>query len=274
MNQENSFVLEDEDTQEPQPTRNLLQINPIPRNEICETHGEYQSRNVFGNVWTKCKKCEEIRAEECKRRQQDREDEEKRHRWERKLGESGIPVRFTDRTLEKFEAKNEGQKSALAFAMEYSEKFSEVFKTGRSAIFCGKPGTGKTHLSVGIGLSVMKRGGIVLFTTVQRMMRRIKDAWRKDSEESESDVVSLFSSPDLLIIDEIGVQFGSDFERNAMFDVLNERYENRLPTLLLSNLSPSEVKVFLGERVFDRLREDGGACVPFNWDSHRGSNAE
>lgn len=266
-----TFTIEDE---EPSPLMKLKLslIDPIPRKASCETHGEYDSRNVCGSVWTKCPVCSEIEAEKRRLEELDREATEKRRQWERRLGESGIPVRFTDRTLETFEANNEGQKSAHAFAVEYSENFREVLKIGRSAIFCGKPGTGKTHLSVGIGLSVMKRGGIVLFTTVQRMMRRIKDAWRKDSDESESDVVSLFSSPDLLIIDEIGVQFGSDFERNAMFDVLNERYENRLPTLLLSNLSPSEVKVFLGERVFDRLREDGGACVPFNWDSHRGQD--
>jgi DNA replication protein DnaC len=269
MNNANSFEIEDEEPVSLAKLK-LMMVDPTPRKATCETHGEFDSRNVFGSVWTKCPACSAIENENAKRAEMEREAAEKQRQWERRLGESGIPVRFMDRTLEKFEAKNEGQKSAHAFATEYAEKFSEILKTGRSAIFCGKPGTGKTHLSVGIGLSVMKRGGIVLFTTVQRMMRRIKDAWRKDSDESESDVVSLFSSPDLMIIDEIGVQFGSDFERNAMFDVLNERYENRLPTLLLSNLSPSEVKVFLGERVFDRLREDGGACVPFNWDSHRG----
>lgn len=264
----NNFIEDEEPC--PSSIGKMFIINPNPRKETCNSHGEYESRNVFGSVWTKCPTCSLKDSEENKRKELEREATERLRKWEKALGDSGIPARFTDRTLDKFEAKNEGQKSAYAFAIEYSEKFGQVLKTGRSAIFCGKPGTGKTHLSVGIGLSVMKRGGIVLFTTVQRMMRRIKDAWRKDSEESESDVINLFSSPDLLIIDEIGVQFGSDFERNAMFDILNDRYENRLPTLLLSNLSPTEVKEFLGERVFDRLREDGGACVPFNWDSYRG----
>jgi DNA replication protein DnaC len=54
-----------------------------------------------------------------------------------------------------------------------------------------------------------------------------------------------------------------------MFDILNERYEKRHPSLLLSNLTPGEVKTFLGERVYDRLREDGGQCVPFDWESYR-----
>jgi DNA replication protein DnaC len=74
----------------------------------------------------------------------------------------------------------------------------------------------------------------------------------------------------LLIIDEIGVQFGSPFETNLMFDILNERYEKLRPTLLLSNLTAPEIKAFLGERIYDRLREDGGQFVPFDWQSHRG----
>ena len=84
-------------------------------------------------------------------------------------------------------------------------------------------------------------------------------------------MIALLVYPDLLIIDEIGVQFGSEFEKNLIFDILNERYENRRPTLLLSNLTVPEVRAFLGERIYDRLKEDGGRCVSFDWQSHRGT---
>ena len=66
------------------------------------------------------------------------------------------------------------------------------------------------------------------------------------------------------------VQFGSDAEKLLLFDVLNERYERRKPTLMLSNLTAQEVAAYLGERVMDRLREDGGEVVVFDWASHRG----
>ena len=80
---------------------------------------------------------------------------------------------------------------------------------------------------------------------------------------------ALMSEPDLLILDEVGVQFGSDFERNTLFDVLNERYELRKPTIFLSNLGREDLAEFLGERVMDRLREDGATVVPFDWPSYR-----
>ena len=61
----------------------------------------------------------------------------------------------------------------------------------------------------------------------------------------------------------------SDFEKQILFDVLNERYEKRKPCILLSNIAPSELSGYLGERVADRLREDGGKLIAFDWESYR-----
>lgn len=270
MNQAANLI---HDGTEPVPVRNVLTIERVPKRQNCGDHGEYDSRNVVGNVWTKCPVCEADQAVKRRLEEDGRAAVEKNRLWQRRLGEAGIPERFHNRTLASYIATNAGQKSALAFATKYAEGFELAQKAGRSAIFCGKPGTGKTHLAVGIGLHAMTLGKLVLFTTVQRAVRRVKDSWRKDSQESETDVIDILVEPDLLILDEIGVQFGSDFEKNLMFDILNERYEKSRPSLLLSNLTAQEVKAFLGERVYDRLREDGGKCIPFDWSSHRGSAA-
>lgn len=250
----------------------LLQTEKATRPANCDKHGNFESRNVFAGVWSRCPVCmAEDKAEQV-RDEAERAASEKVRVWQRRLGEAGIPERFHNRTLASYTATNAGQRSALAFAQSYADGFDEVLKAGRSAIFCGKPGTGKTHLAVGIGLHAMTLGKLVMFTTVQRAVRRVKDSWRKDSTESETDVIDMLVEPDLLILDEIGVQFGSEFEKNLMFDILNERYEKSRPSLLLSNLTAPEVKAFLGERVYDRLREDGGKCIPFDWSSHRGKS--
>lgn len=248
-------------------------IDKTIKHESCEKHGSYESRNLFRQLWSGCPAC--VAEEKAVRDREDAELEANRRHaaWQRKLGEANIPERFKDRTLTSYKATTDGQKRALAFAQLYVEQFASISETGRSAIFCGKPGTGKTHLSIGIALAIMGTGKSALFTTVQRMVRRMKETFRKDSEDSERDVLNMLTYPDLLIIDEIGVQFGSDFEKNLMFDILNERYEDRKPTLLLSNLTAQEVKAFLGERIYDRLREDDGKCVSFDWDSYRGSAA-
>lgn len=115
-----------------------------------------------------------------------------------------------------------------------------------------------------------KHGASVLFVSVQRAIRSIKDTWARGSSVTEAQAVALLTFPDLLILDEVGVQHGSEYERQVLFDVLNERYETRKPTIFLSNKTLDEFKVVMGERVMDRLREDGAPVVPFCWPSARG----
>lgn len=247
-----------------------LHAQPKTRQATCETHGDFESKCFIGSVWSKCPVCVNEAAEREREEAESRAREARLIAWQKKIGQSGIPERFHDRCLENFMAETPTQKKALAFAQVYADEFAHVLAIGRSALFVGKPGTGKTHLAAAIGLQVMRRQNrTVLFTTVMRAIRRVKDTWVKGCEESESQAIATLVSPDLLILDEVGVQFGSDFERNILFDVLNERYEKRRPTILMSNLPVAEVSAYLGERVIDRIREDGGARIVFDWESYR-----
>lgn len=254
-------------------TKIELHNPPLTRADNCAKHGEFEARCFLGNSWTSCAICA---AEAHMTKQVDadaRVHSERVAHWQRKIGEAGIPERFRDRRLATYAAKLPGQKRALEFAKVYAADFKAICKTGRSALFIDLPGTGKTHLAVGIGLEVMERGGTVLFTTVMRAVRRVKDTWGRGSSESESEAISALVFPDLLILDEVGVQFGSDTEKLLLFDILNERYERRRPTILMSNLPIDEVSAYLGARVFDRLREDGGEFISFTWESYRKSSS-
>ena len=250
---------------------NELIKNMPTRIDHCDAHGDFEARNFIGRVWSKCPEC--AREEEARKKEAEEAEarKQKRLRWEAKIGAAGIPERFRERTLDSFEADTPAQQHALEVAKNYAANFGEALKTGRCLIFVGRPGTGKTHLAVGIGLRIMgAENRTVLFTTVMRAIRRVKDSWANNSTETESQAIAALTFPDLLILDEVGVQFGSDFERNIMFDIMNERYEKRRPTIILSNLSKDELIGFLGERVFDRMREDGGKVIGFDWDSYRG----
>lgn len=243
--------------------------NPEEREVECEKHGPYIAKNFIRDVWSKCPAC----TEEAKREEQLEEERKQREAeqrvWEARIGQACIPERFRDRTLESFVIEHDGHRKVFDFAKDYAENFDEMRRIGRCAIFVGKPGTGKTHLAIGIALHIMKQKRSVLFTTVQRAIRRVKDTWTKGSEESESQAINAIAYPDLLILDEVGVQFGSEFEKQVLFDILNERYEARKPTILLSNIPSSGLKDYLGERVADRLKEDGGKLHSFDWESHR-----
>lgn len=247
-----------------------LMVKKPARQDTCEQHGDFEAKNVFGGIWTRCPRC----TDEAAAREQARRDEQEQQRaiklWEKRLDYAGIPDRFRDRSLKSYVAEAEGQRRALAFAEAYAEAFDDALATGRSAVFIGKLGTGKTHLAVGIGLRIMHRDGrSVVFTTVMRAIRRIRNTWGGNGAESETEAIEAFTHPDLLILDEVGIQYGSEAEKLLIFDIINDRYESRRPTLLLTNLDLTGVRAYLGERVYDRLREDGGEVVVFDWESHR-----
>lgn len=89
------------------------------------------------------------------------------------------------------------------------------------------------------------------------------------SDVTESQVIADFAGYDLLIIDEVGVQTGTDAESKALFDVFNERYQNLKPTVLISNLDAAGFVQAVGRRIADRVKEDGGEILSFDWESHR-----
>lgn len=252
--------------------KKLIDKDRPTEERICPEHGAYTATNFLGEHWTACPKCLDIIQEKQEEERIEREKEAALEReqlkWKAKINGAAIPERFKDRTLDNYKAKTTGQKKALAFSKEYAENFDQVMKAGRSAIFVGKPGTGKTHLAIGIALEIIKQQRSPVFVTVQRLIRRVKDSWHTKNE-TESEVVDVFASPDLLILDEVGVQFGSEFEKQMLFDVLNERYEKLKPSILLSNIPREQLSDYLGERVTDRLRENGGKMIGFDWDSYR-----
>ena len=248
-----------------------IRKTPQTRDESCEQHGPFVSRNWMGNIWSRCPSCEAEREAKEKAEAEEQARAKRLDAWQRKIGQSGIPERFQGRTLDTYIAETDQQRKVLNFAQRYADEFDKALASGMSLLLVGKTGTGKTHIACGIAMHVMQRQQrTVLFTTVLRAIRRIKDSWAKGAEESESQAIASMVEPDLLIIDEVGVQLGSDFEKTMLFDILNDRYEKRRPTILMSNLSDQGVIAYLGDRIIDRIREDGGRVVPFNWESHRG----
>lgn len=244
--------------------------------QTCERHGEYQAPKpirlpLLGRIVTVCPTCAaEEEATAAAAADAQRAAQEARH-WVERLDCAQIPPRFRDRILDAYTAANDGQRAALAFARAYAADWSTIRETGRSAMFCGLPGTGKTHLAAGIALAWITAGASVRWSTVQGLVREIKDAWRSDADRSERQVVASYTDADLLVLDELGVQFGSAFEKDLLFGLLNDRYERRRPCLLLTNLPRDAALELLGDRVADRLREDGGRVLVFDWQSHRGS---
>lgn len=249
-------------------------LEPEYRTSVCDVHGEYQEKGIFfyrpEPRWLGCDKCkEENRLAEEQRAIARRQIQEQEY-LERRLKKAGIPIRFRDRTLENFIAETPQQKTALTIARDFLENFEENHKFGRTLIFSGKAGTGKSHLAIAIAKEVMPKR-TAMYLNALDAIRMIRDTWRKESETSELEVLEMLGSIDLLVIDEVGVQCGTDNEQMLMFDIINRRYRDSKPMILLTNLNAKGLSEYLTERSYDRLRENG-KWVSFDWDSYRGKD--
>jgi len=237
--------------------------------QTCSTHGEYMSTKTPGG-WTQCPVCVEARVKaNLEAERQELAAEMRRRRADALIGRAAIPERFLDRTLSNYVASSPGAAKALKVAQTYADNFDAVLADGSSLIFCGGVGTGKTHLAVGIARRVIERELIAVFTSVLGAVRTVKETYRKGSEISEEQAIARLIEPDLLILDEVGVQFGSDTEKMILFEIINGRYEAVKPTILISNLALDPLEQFIGERTLDRLREGGGQLIVFDWPSYR-----
>jgi DNA replication protein DnaC len=232
----------------------------------CLEHGDYTSRNIFGRIWSRCPACEEAKAKEDRaaEAEQKRRDAEERH--SRMLASAMIPTRFIGRTFDNFVADTDEKRHALTVTRDFAENFAEHSRKGSGLILAGKPGTGKSHLAGAVLQSLLSPD--VRYVTCMDLIRMIRETWRRDSEKSETQVLRYLTDLDLLVIDEVGVQYGTDSEQNIVFDVLDGRYRDVKPTILLTNQNSAGFKQFVGERTFDRLAE---TCrwVPFPWESYR-----
>lgn len=237
----------------------------------CEMHGDYTTHGVryMGRreVWSKCPDCKDAELAAERMAEAQKKAEQDKARMEHLLSEAMIPARFIGRTLENFRAETKEQAAALAVSQAYAANFKEIFRRGDGLVFSGSPGTGKSHLATAILQAILPEH-CGLYMTCMGLIREVRNTWRKDSERGESEVLRIIAGVPLLVLDEIGVQYGTDGEQTILFEVLDRRYREMRPTILLTNQAKQGLKEFIGERSFDRLTETS-RWVSFDWSSYR-----
>lgn len=238
----------------------------------CSKHGiTYIAEVVFigsKKVIQPCIRCMDKNKETKHREDSELYAHKKQQVFHRNFNSSNIPRRYTERTFENFRIENSDMGAAIDTARKYLLKITSESNQGANLILSGLPGTGKTHIACAIGREFCNHGR-VLFVTVSEVIRKIRTSYRQGSEKTEQDIIDFYSRVNLLIIDEIGIQKGTESEEHLLFEIINNRYSGFKSTILISNLNASELKDLIGERAFDRMKEGGGGSISFTWGSYR-----
>lgn len=227
---------------------------------ICDKHGQFERMSYVERP--PCPDCEHERQE---REREERAEQRREELRQEALSRANLRGRFRDATFGSFNATTSPQRKVLlacqAFAAGPMDQWRVLF-------LIGPPGSGKTHLGAAMAHATIARGRGARVLTVREMVRRIRDTWHRDAEQSEQDVLDDLAGCGLLVLDEIGVGSGTDAELLQLLDVVDLRYQLSRPLVAISNLNAEQIRATVGDRLFDRLRE-GAEVHACAWASHR-----
>jgi DNA replication protein DnaC len=136
--------------------------------------------------------------------------------------------------------------------LRYCRQYAENFQPHNPGIFMmGETGLGKTHLSLAIAGVVAAKGYDVVYGSAQDLLRRVENEHfgRTDSQ----DTLDTMLAADLLILDDLGSEFGSSFSQSIVYNILNSRLSANRPTIISTNLKAAELEEKYAQRVVSRL---------------------
>lgn len=221
---------------------------PEPKCRYCGRGLEPLGAALLGQVrWVSHEPCgcEGELAEQAERERREREEAEAE--MARRIAASGIKRRFRN------------AQTSIPAAVSYLGRFGDI--QGRGLYFRGGVGTGKTTAASAIARALVYTGYSVIVTTTLEMLDSIQDTYGTGAKSAEG--VGRYGRCDLLVLDDLGKEGANSWAMTTLFQVVNRRYEEMLPTIVTSQYGIEEIERRLargGERetaaaIASRLRE-------------------
>lgn len=136
---------------------------------------------------------------------------------------------------------------------EYCKAYAENFTTDTMGLFMyGKTGLGKTHLSLAIANVVIDKGYDVYYGSVQSIMDKL-EAERFGRLPREDSIKEDILNCDLLIIDDLGTEFTTQYTNAELYNIINSRILASLPTIISTNLELKDIADRYSQRVASRI---------------------
>ena len=156
-----------------------------------------------------------------------------------------------------FDCCDASQENAV-YAKRYVEHFSEMVQTGQGLLFWGNVGTGKTFLAGCIANALLEQKIPVLMTSFPKILNALGGLYSSERNE----YLASLNRYTLLVIDDMGIERGSQYTIETIYTVIDERYKSGKPFIITTNIqldalkNPQDVE---HARIYDRIME---RCMP------------
>ena len=142
-------------------------------------------------------------------------------------------------------------KEILDFCRDYAADFAT---DSPSLLLYGATGLGKTHLSLAIASEAVKKGYGVIYGSAQNLMSRLEKEHFSSGRNSEYEgSEQALLECDLLIIDDLGAEFSTQFTVAELYNIINTRIMSRLPVIISTNLTPDGLEQKYTQRITSRI---------------------
>lgn len=237
----------------------------------CEDHGINLVRRKHGKAFCPICAMERMESEEKELRERETQKAlEKNKQW---LRQRSI---VTDKemlklTFDNYHESDHETKTNKAKALKLARAYFKGRKS--NALFSGKFGTGKSHLSMAILNEINKHSNKkLLFVAMDELMRRIKSSFGdSESPYQEDRIVNMLIEADILVLDDMGAEIGSvnkksqagDYTVQVLNGILNGRTNK--PTIFTTNLSRNDMLKIYDGRIVSRMMRgiDADSAIQF-----------
>ena len=163
----------------------------------------------------------------------------------RSLG--GVPANMRGRmTFESFRTDANGsltdeERRAVAGTHAYVQRWAQRGYPDGWLLLLGPCGVGKTHLAVAAAVERENLGDDVFFATVADLLDQLRGTFSEDSPIAHDDLMQRIRISQLLVLDDLGSERHTPFAEDKLFQIVNYRYEERLPTIVTTSAFPGEL---------------------------------
>ena len=120
-------------------------------------------------------------------------------------------------------------------------------------VFMGETGCGKTHLAAAIVNYRYEAGKPALFVVVPEFLDHLRSTFNPESKVSYDQLFESVKAAPLLVLDDFGEQSTNPWVREKLYQLINYRYNSRLPTVITTRYSLDEIMAEVDSSISSRL---------------------
>lgn len=137
----------------------------------------------------------------------------------------------------------------LKFCRSYARDFTPH---SESILMKGATGLGKTHLSLAIANEVIRKGYGVVYVSAPSVVQKLEKQYFSRNNDDDS-LLDLLTDCDLLIIDDLGTEFKTQFSVSQLYNIFNARMLQNKPVIINTNLDLRELEKAYSQRFVSRI---------------------